>query len=376
MSHRHAWALIGVGLLHAACGTPSASQEPAGARQAAEAPPPSPRCARDVLCAEGALDVLSFDHTCTASAAVLTSYQGVRSLLVGPDQGAEVLIYGVSGGAPIAPAITLRVDRSPMDLEAATQFEGQVYMVASHSLNDHRLYRDARHQITRLPNIPAGVTKKFALTDEDDRFRSSLASLPTDALPARWARLASGDGGLAIEGVAVKERSLLLGLRSPLARVHDVSYAIVLPWVSWLDELETTGHPRVMGEPLLVDLEGRGIRDMVWWESAGQFLIVAGPEKRRPKGPAGQRAFAVFAWDGTSTTAKRLSHIDTAPKASPEALVLDPQSDTGVQIEALILFDEGRATGCGKHDPVEDRHFHAWRVVIEDPNATGRSPAR
>src|ERR1043165_7727785 len=76
-------------------------------------------------------------------------------------------------------------------------------------------------------------------------------------------------GALNIEGLsATPDGHLLIGFRNPIPG----GKALLLPMLT--PDAVIHGQAAKFGEPILLDLQGLGIRDMAFW--AGQYAIIAG----------------------------------------------------------------------------------------------------
>jgi hypothetical protein len=148
--------------------------------------------------------------------------------------------------------------------------------------------------------------------------------------------------GLTIEGLAVRDATLWIGMRGP---VRD-GRALVLatPIAAVFDDAEVNNrlHSLDLGPDTLGN--ARGIRDLV--ADGGRFLVLAGPEVDPAADEIADGDYSVFAWDGEgSAPAGRFDLESVGRKAKPEALV--PLGPDGPAVGALVLFDgpdEGRPT--------------------------------
>jgi len=166
-------------------------------------------------------------------------------------------------------------------------------------------------------------------------------SLVTD-LGKRWPsleldpKLPPKEGGLSIEGLSntLKAGELLIGFRSPL--IDEKALIVRLSNAAGI--LDSGETPR-FGEPLLLDLAGRGIRSIEFWPERQRFVILAGPA-------GGKGAFSLYWWTGTPAAqpeeieAVRFSRMKLGKRVSPEAVFTEARSGT-----LYVVFDEGRRPG-------------------------------
>jgi hypothetical protein len=137
------------------------------------------------------------------------------------------------------------------------------------------------------------------------------------------------ENGLTIEGVAVRDSRLYVGMRGPLL---DDNTAAVLSV-----PLETLFEGQQGAAQLhRLDLGKRhGIRDIIAFESG--FLLLAGPVNDPPDGEIKRGDYSIFSWDG-NTHSKLLSSLEPfGNKVKPEALLPLGRQDT--KLHTLLFFD-------------------------------------
>jgi hypothetical protein len=142
--------------------------------------------------------------------------------------------------------------------------------------------------------------------------------------------------GLTIEGAALRNQRLHVGLRGPiLNETADPEKDEVAVFSVSLISLFEGGH----ADPQLKRLKlgpGRGIRDLV--AVADGFLVLAGPSGD------GEGLYTIYAWDGD----KDLRRLKDLPKFTdadgdqikPEGLLRLDNDATGARV--LVLFDGGK----------------------------------
>ena len=114
------------------------------------------------------------------------------------------------------------------------------------------------------------------------------------------------EGGLNIEGLAATPAGgLLIGFRNPIRH----GKALIVPLNNPASVVE--GARAELGDPIELDLEGRGIRSL---ELVGTtYLVVAGP-------PPDVGSFALFRWSGDKQTDPEPLSIFLREDLKPEAL--------------------------------------------------------
>jgi hypothetical protein len=213
------------------------------------------------------------------------------------------------------------------DLEGAARLGDRVYWIGSHGRNKHGKERPNRGCFfatdikgvgddTKL--VPVGRPYHELLTDFQneprlERFRLAEAANRGPKEP----------GGLNVEGLsATPGGHLLIGFRNPIR-----GGKILLIPLSNPDEVITGGRAR-LGEPIEIDLDGLGIRDMAFFD--GTYIIIGGSYRGGGKSE-------LFCWDGATSKPERLK-VKHFSEYNPEAIIIYP--DKGLR-KIQILSDDG-----------------------------------
>jgi hypothetical protein len=269
---------------------------------------------------------------CDASAAVALNNE---LFAVANDEDNVLRIYDAAkGGPPVYSqdlSALLRVDRKKpeTDLEGASWIGDHIYWISSHGRNREGEFRSSRHRFFatkveerngRLQLRGSGRVYPNLLGDllRDARLRSyrlDRASL----LPPKAA------GALNIEGLcATPEHALLIGFRNPIPHKR----ALVVPLLNPAEVIN--GKMARLGDPLLLDLGGRGIRDIVRW--GNRYVIVAGAHD-------GRENSKLFEWAGGSAAPREVTSV-TFKNFNPEAIIVYPEITKPFQ----LLSDDGTLT--------------------------------
>jgi hypothetical protein len=256
------------------------------------------------------------------------------------DEDAILRVYRrTGGGGPVAQIDLgkireLRVPgaKKELDLEAAAPLGDKVYWIGSHGNSKEGKVAPNRRQL-------------FATTVSADqgKFRVALAGQPyrrliedliaTPALrefnladAAADGRAPKDEGGLNIEGLAAStEGHLLLGFRNPVPQGRALLVPVLNP-----EEIIRGAQARI-GEPIRLDLGGRGIRDLVL--VGREYFILAGD-----RGEADRRALSaqLYRWQGVGAVPQLVAEF---PKLNPEAIIV--HADAAGR-ELHVLSDDGR----------------------------------
>ena len=266
-------------------------------------------------------------------------------------QGAQIVLLkeGELLAGDFIPLTKAQHGGKPLELDAeAVAFDnGAFYVAGSHGRARHEsnsakeAKNDAKAAATRqifritLPASavdmttgrligPPGITPSTALADIL-RGQPELSQAYDKALE---------DNGLTIEGLAVRDQRLYLGMRGPVigsdAAVLSVAVSAVFDG--------QPAQPRLYKLALGTDTAGRprGIRDLA--ATGAGFLVLAGPVND-PEDDTAIRPgdYAIYLWDGENPPDRRLDLNTYGRKAKPEAL-LPLDGDAG-RVRVLLMFD-------------------------------------
>ncbi len=276
-----------------------------------------------------------FTGMCDASGAVALTR---NRFVVADDEDNILRVYdSARGGGPIETVdvsafLNVPMKKKPQeaDIEAATSIGGVALWITSHGLNSKGKAQPARFRLfaTSLgeagPITPVGTPYERLL---DDLLNApALASLGF----AEAARIAPKEpGGLNLEGLTERadDSSVFIGFRNP----RPQNRAVVIPILNPLAIIE--GQAPQIGEPLLIDLGGLGVRGLSLWR--GRYLILGGAISSETES-------RLFVWDGSSTNAMPVPSVGMRD-FNPEGFVSYDDRD-----QVLLLSDDGSAVIDGQ----------------------------
>jgi len=219
-----------------------------------------------------------------------------------------------------------RITFEECDIEGAARIANRIYWIGSHGRTTNGNKRKER-QVFFATDIH-GESETAKLTFVGQPYTCLLDDLLADrelkrlnlaeaigTLDKDPTRAPKEKGALNIESVCSEGNILLIGFRNPIPE----DKALIVPLMNPARVVEDGERAR-LGKPILIDLGGLGIRDMVWWRD--RFLIIAGDYRSDSDRDA--RASRLFLWKG-----------DANP---PEALNV---SMRGLNPEGAIVFGEG-----------------------------------
>jgi hypothetical protein len=297
---------------------------------------------------------LIYTGMCDASGGVAI---GTNLLAVANDEDNVLRIYRADVGGPPVQLFDVSlflgaVGKFPeTDLEGATWLGDKIFWIGSHSRNRDGKYRSHRHVFfaTRAEPSAGGVRLEPAgLCYHDLLFdlAGDPGLQPFDLMAASQ-RQPKAAGALNIEGLCpTPDGHLLLGFRNPIPKGRALLVPLLNP-----EEVVLKGQRARLGDPILLDLDGLGVRDLGLWHE--RYYILAGPYDHEKK-------FRLYTWEGGDKKPKPVNDLDFPKHFTPEALVFYPGRE-----DFQILSDDGTLKIQGldcKHAPVEERRFHAMWV--------------
>lgn len=309
--------------------------------------------------------VVTFSGSCDASAAVVLND---KLFAVADDEDNVIRVYDAyRGGPPIVqydlsyhallqsiPGSSGRPDALPldeMDIEAATELDGSFYWISSHGRD-----RKGRQAPDRLRFFAAQIDlkkKKLLLTAPVmTNFLAKLLEQPA-LKPFNLEQAAQKPpkafGGFNLEGMtAMSAGRLLFGFRNPIPADRALLLILNNP-----RELLTGAEPK-FAPPILLDLEGRGVRGLSFWQ--GQFLIAAGHFD-------GKIDPGLYTWQGPDSLPVPVD------LALPEGFNIEAFYTPDNRQEFMLLSDDGSlpvdGTSCKRLKQADKKYF---RGVWVKPN--------
>jgi hypothetical protein len=265
---------------------------------------------------------------CEASAAVALDD---GRFVVADDDEKDLRVYRLD--APSEPQI-LEISKLPGlakkgDVEGAARIGDVFYWIGSHSRNNSGEERLERHRLFAITVetqggklVPKAVgtpyTKLLTHLEADHRFdkygfqkASTLAS--------------EAPGALNIEGLAATPAGgLLLGFRNPVPG----GKALLVPLHNPRDVLDSKSPS--FGNPMELDLGGRGIRSLEYWPAGKMYVISAGS-------PDSAGSFQLYLWSGSpQDEAKPVAGTQLSGLIPEAAFFASPSS-----AELIVLSDDG-----------------------------------
>ena len=275
------------------------------------------------------------------------------------DETNQLRVYRRDTGGPALQVLDLTAEldldrHAPgMDIEGAARIGDRVYWITSHSRNHLGREHANRYRFfaTTFERGTNGVRMSFV----GQPYKGLLSDLteapslrPFD-LRAASQRPPKALGALNIEGLcATPDGKLLIGFRNPIPG----GKALIVPLEN--PEEVIAGHHARFGDPIQLDFNGLGIRDMAYWD--GRYIVIAGSHDSggKPK---------LYVWAGPGTAPRHLREIDLKG-LNPEAVIIYP--DKGFHEIQLLSDDSSHQIIPCKDLPPESRHFRSVWVQPEN----------
>ena len=244
------------------------------------------------------------------------------------------------------------------DIEGATLIKNRIYWITSHGANKDGKERPNRHRFfaTEIENIGG----KFNLKPMGKPFFGLVKALEVSAelkgynLGNAAKNAPESENELNIEGLTKTPLgNLLIGFRNPIPEGR----ALLVPLNNPQEVVLGNEEPK-LGAPILLALNGLGIRSIEYSDAKGVYFIIAGPYDNKG-------SFQFYQWSGKTSEAPILINKIDFRGLHPEALVIYPQKKTKIQ----ILSDDGSKSingqNCKDLAKTQDKSFRSIWINIE-----------
>ncbi len=240
------------------------------------------------------------------------------------------------------------------DLEGvSTSADGFVYAITSHSRKSNGKRDQEREKLLRFKVDGERLYESSVRGD----LRNSLTRAYPVLKEAAKERDVKNDRGLNIEGLSFgpQGRYLWIGLRAPLLKKKAVLVGLLNPHKA-LGDAEKF---RFGDRPILLDLNGGGIRDIAYDPHLKGYLILSQRE-----GTSKEKSFKLWFWNGKTTVAPQrvrvdgIKNLERAEGVTPVSIA----GDDGI----LILSDDG--------DRAKNRSASYLLFDYADINMESKSP--
>ena len=266
-------------------------------------------------------------------------------------------LMDVEGGAP-----------REVDIEASTRVGNRLFWMGAHSHANIGEIRINRGRIFATDILGTGIETTLAYVGRYDHLKEDLVAWDRNNLHGKGAdhyglaastaegvepKLPDGSG-FNLEGLAMapgNTTAAYLACRAPLVPATNRNYALIIPVLNFTSLAISGAGPgsAVFGDPIELDLYGRGIRS-IEGSSAG-YILVGGPAGEAPhKYP---QDFRLYTWTGD-------------PKDTPQQRAADL---TGLNPEGVVELPPGPWTAESTVDLVSDngkKVFYGDQIIAKD----------
>jgi len=279
-----------------------------------------------------------------SGAACVPTTPKFTSCLVANDEKKYAQFFSINA-TTLIPLKLIRLsdaDKDP-DAEGVAYAEGFFYVTGSHgrSRNSDKP-NESSYAVFRFPVNPVTGIPPFEVTEKDvakeiestnrlhDVIRNACvinAKPPADDCSIKnFHDKKLADGGVNIEGVAVKDGRIHFGLRGPSQDSKAYLLSVdAKALFSKNDDLKSKATSLPLGKDV-------GIRDLATISDG--ILVLAGPTREEDV------RYAVWLWDGVGNNARKLATLDLdgIDKAG-KAEILLPLDESAANIRVLVMFD-------------------------------------
>lgn len=330
----------------------------------------------------------TFDYAASAAAPSTTRYHLGASnasaaigldptfMFVADDEGQTIRLYDrTKTAAPVAgfdftSNLGLKGDTDKdtglpreVDIEGGTRVGNRIFWIGSQSNSSDGKERPNRDRIFATDITGTGANTKLTYVGRYDHLKSDLVDwdkhgdhgLGKDYLGLDAAENPGVDpktpGGYNIEGLTMAPGSTstaYVSFRAP--QIGKKKKALIVP-VTNFAKLAVSGKgdgAAKFGDPILLDLGGRGIRDIVGGPDG--YLIIAGPAGDAGAAP---NDFRLYTWTGRPSDAAVLRAADLTG-LSPEAIVQLPPGPLTASTKVQLLSDNGTTVWYGDGTAAKD----------------------
>ncbi len=318
-----------------------------------------------------------YRYIADASAAVALD---ANLVIVGGDEEDFLRVYRWDdpGSAPVLDIdlvayLNIEPLHPEMDIEGATWFGDRIFWITSHGRSRNGVYQYSRYQFYATTVTVDGPYINFRfdgnyidLVDDLIEYDSVYDLGLADAIGVSGEHidantisdLAPKVDGLNIEGLCTTAEgdSIFIAFRNPRPEVDGDKHALIIGLRN-PEQVVLFGAKAQFDPPILLDLDGFGIRSIEYSQSMGAYLIMAGSHKAGADEPVQ----ILYCYDDSTGA---LDKICKFPVITPEAMFQFPQS-SDIQLlsdDGVLLIETPFGTIENKYLPVPQRTFRSYTI--------------
>ncbi len=248
----------------------------------------------------------------------------------------------------VSAAITVDPAFPEADIEGATWFNNRVFWITSHGRNRDGQYRQSRYRFFATSVASDGSVTVDGVYENliDDLIQydrtwfalgidlgleDAIGTLGDHIDPATIPNLAPKVDGLNIEGLCTTAdgTKMFIGFRNPRPHSGNENRALVIPLAN-PEAVILAGADPNLEAPILIDLDGLGIRSMEYSPNIGEYLIVAGSHQ------GGENEPVQYLYNYSIVNTDRDKLATFSDNMTPEAMFQFPGES-----EINLLSDDG-----------------------------------
>ncbi len=292
----------------------------------------------------------SFFHVSTSDASSAVALNA-DEMLVADDENETLRLFNRHhSGLPVA-SFYVRwflglTGSGEVDIEASAKIDNQIFWISSHGNSGSGNEQPNRQRIFATTISGTGTNTALTFNGYYQYLRDDLISwddanggvlgLSDSAEPPNIPKAVDGFN---IEGLVMAPGSSTTAyvcFRAPIVSPGSRTDALIVPVLNFTGLLGMSAGSAVFGDPIFLDLGGRGFRS-VDKNAADQYLILAGP----PGEATGIAPldFALYTWTGQANDAPLLTETDLSI----------PFYETGGSFESIIEVPDNLAIGDTIH---------------------------
>jgi hypothetical protein len=253
-----------------------------------------------------------------------------------------------------------------VDIEGAALLDGVVYWITSHGRNKKGKLKLERRNFfaTKITGEGENVAIKQEGKSYENLLQDLRDSLKDPKLKSYFESIdlekhlaPEQEGAINIEGLAnTPDGELLIGFRNPIPE----GKALLIPLKNPAELVKEEDSSARFGKPIQLDLGGRGIRSIEYWEQDRFYIICAGAFDDSSN-------FCLYQWSGNITENPQKIDFEFSQEFRPESILFYPYRGDRLH----ILSDDGGIKRDGisecKDLPTEQRFFRSlWLKVNID----------
>ncbi|WP_460985632.1 ExeM/NucH family extracellular endonuclease [Spirosoma fluminis] len=327
-----------------------------------------------------------------ASDASTAQAVGADYMLVADDESQRLQLYNRSqSGLPVnsfdftsSLGLTQLDNGLPreVDIEGSVRVDNRIYWIGSHSnKSDNGNNRPNRSRLFATDVTGSGAFTTLSYVGRYDNLKTDMIAWDQSnghGLGADYLGLAAStatgvpgenSNGLNIEGLTTSpdNSAAYVAFRAPIEPVSDRTKALIVPVTNFASLVTTnpTTGPATFGAPILLDLGGRGIRE-IKKNSSNEYVIVAGSFGAFGAAP---NDFRLYTWTGNPTDKPGLRSADLSSlggnDSSIESIVELPSPLTPTSSIQFVL-DNGDRVYYNDGTIAKDLSQNNWKKSRSD----------